>query len=70
MNSLLHESIWKSTIDINVFQTVKTKLYSENTKTTTKITTQRRNSSVLGKLLSLCILCEKRSIFHKTTLCS
>lgn len=52
MNSLLHENIWKSTIDIYVFQTVKTKLYSENTKTTTKITTQIRNSSVLGKLLS------------------
>lgn len=67
MNSLLHESIWKSTIDIYVFQTVKTKLYSENTKTTTKITTQIRNCSVLRKLLSLCILCEKRSRFHKTT---
>lgn len=49
------------------FNLLKTKLCSENTKNTTKKTTQRRNSYVLGKLLSLCILCEKRSRFHKTT---
>lgn len=49
------------------FKLLKTKLYSENTKNITKITTQIRNSSVLGKLFSLCILCEKRSRFHKTT---
>lgn len=49
------------------FKRLKTKLYSENTNNTTKITTQIRNSSVLGKLLSLCILCEKRSRFHITT---
>lgn len=49
------------------FKLLKTKLYSENTKNITKITTQIRNSSVLGKLFSFCILCEKRSRFHKTT---
>lgn len=46
------------------FKLLKTKLYSENTKNITKITTQIRNSSVLGKLFSSCILCEKRSRFH------
>lgn len=66
MNSLLYENnIWKSTIDIYVFQTVKNKtFFLENTKNTTKITTQIRNSFVLGKLLSLYILCEKGSRFH------
>lgn len=49
------------------FKLLKTKLYSENTKNITKITTQIRNSSVLGKLLSLYILCEKGCRFHKTT---
>lgn len=49
------------------FKLLKTKLYLEITKNTAKITTQIGNSSVLGKLLSLCIFCEKRSRFHEAT---